>query len=63
MSDKVQSSAWFSDMISGLVFYGVILPAGLVRRLIKTLRPQAPSNTFWVARRPGHDANSMKRQY
>ena len=63
MSDKVQSSAWFSDLTSALVFYGVILPAGLVRRLTKALRPRAPSDTFWIARQPGNDANSMTRQY
>lgn len=63
MSDKVQSSGWFSDLISGLVFYGVILPAGMVRRLVKVLRPRAPSDTFWIARRPSSDANSMTRQF
>jgi hypothetical protein len=63
MSDKVQSSGWFSDLISGLVFYGVILPTGQLRRLIKLLWPRAPGDTFWVTRRPGKDANSMTHQY
>lgn len=63
MSDKVQSSGWVSDLVSGLVFYGVILPAGIVRRLIKVLRPRPPGDTFWIARQPSSDVNSMTRQY
>ncbi len=56
-----------SPMIMGLLFFGAVLPVGLIlrafRKDILRLRPSAES-TYWIPRDPpGPARNSMKNQF
>ncbi|HEY8071896.1 MAG TPA: hypothetical protein VIE47_08025, partial [Methylocystis sp.] len=56
-----------SPMIMGLLFFGAVLPVGLILRALRKdilrLRPSAES-TYWIPRDPpGPARNSMKKQF
>jgi saxitoxin biosynthesis operon SxtJ-like protein len=49
----------------GIVYFGVIAPIGLVRRLggENLARRARGKASFWVSRQPGHEKNDMERQF
>ena len=57
--------AWFNTrLLLGLVYYGVLTPTGLIRRLgpdalrLRNVRQES----YWVAREPIEDLESYRRQ-
>jgi len=57
-----------NPIIMGLVFYGAVLPTGLVMRAVGKdllrLKPQPEADTYWIVRRPpGPAPESMKDQF
>ncbi len=57
--------AWFNTrLLLGIIFYGMVLPIGLVRRAIAdplALRPSRDT-TFWVPHEASDDPNRYRRQ-
>jgi hypothetical protein len=57
-----------NPIVMGLLFYGTVLPTGLVLRAmgrdLLRLRPQPFSDSYWIARRPpGPKPETMKDQF
>jgi hypothetical protein len=56
-----------NPVIMGLLFYGTILPTGLVMRLLGTdllrLKREPKAETYWIARAPGPSPESMRDQF
>ena len=57
--------AWFNTrLLLGIVFYGILVPTGLVRRLfgdplaVRT----APQTSYWITKEASGDAASYRRQ-
>ena len=56
-----------NPIVMGLVFYGTVLPTGLVMRmrgrdLLRLKRDQA-ADTYWIARPPGPAPETMRDQF
>ena len=51
----------------GILFYGTILPIGLVMRLrskdLLRLKREPGAESYWIARVPGPAAETMKDQF
>lgn len=49
----------------GSIYFGIIAPIGLVRRLLghDALKSRQTSNSFWVPRDSGREPSDMKRQF
>jgi hypothetical protein len=68
-----QFGAWLyrwtvNPAITGLVFYGVVTPAGVAARVLGKhglqLRFNAEAESYWMPRRPpGPERDSMARQF
>ena len=56
-----------NPIVMGLLFYGTILPTGLVMRLrgrdLLRLRRDPGAPTYWLARPPGPAPETMKEQF
>jgi hypothetical protein len=56
-----------NPVIMGLLFYGTILPTGLVMRLLGKdllrLKREPKAETYWIARAPGPSPESMRDQF
>jgi hypothetical protein len=56
-----------NPVIMGLLFFGTILPTGLVMRLrgkdLLRLKRDPDANSYWIARTPGPAPETMKDQF
>ena len=56
-----------NPLVMGLLFYGTILPTGLVMRLrgrdLLRLKRESKAETYWIARAPGPSPESMRDQF
>ncbi|MFB9268559.1 SxtJ family membrane protein [Bradyrhizobium erythrophlei] len=56
-----------NPIIMGLLFYGTILPTGLVMRLrgrdLLRLKREADAASYWIARPPGPAPETMRDQF
>ncbi len=56
-----------NPIVMGLLFYGTILPTGLVMRMrgrdLLRLKRQPNADSYWIARTPGPTPESMKDQF
>ncbi len=56
-----------NPLVMGLLFYGTILPTGLVMRLrgrdLLRLKRDRDAETYWISRPPGPRPESMKDQF
>ena len=56
-----------NPIVMGLLFYGTILPTGLVMRMrgrdLLRLKRQPNADSYWIARTPGPAPESMKDQF
>ena len=56
-----------NPIVMGLLFYGTILPTGLVMRLrgrdLLRLRRDPAAETYWIKRTPGPAPETMKDQF
>jgi hypothetical protein len=57
-----------SPVVSGLLFFGVVTPTGLLLRLLGKdplrLAPDRPASTYWIERRPpGPAPQTMSSQF
>jgi hypothetical protein len=56
-----------NPIVMGLLFYGTILPTGLVMRMrgrdLLRLKREPASETYWIARPPGPQPETMRDQF
>ena len=56
-----------NPIVMGLLFYGTILPTGLIMRLrgrdLLRLKREPAADTYWIARTPGPAPESMRDQF
>jgi hypothetical protein len=56
-----------NPVVMGLLFYGTILPTGLVMRLrgrdLLRLKREPSAETYWIARAPGPRPETMRDQF
>jgi hypothetical protein len=56
-----------NPVVMGLLFYGTILPTGLVMRLrgrdLLRLKRQPTAESYWIARPPGPSPETMRDQF
>jgi Saxitoxin biosynthesis operon protein SxtJ len=56
-----------NPIVMGLLFYGTILPTGLVMRLqgrdLLRLKRDSGADTYWIAREPGPAPETMRDQF
>jgi hypothetical protein len=56
-----------NPIVMGLLFYGTILPTGLVMRMrgqdLLRLKREPGSDSYWIARTPGPAPESMRDQF
>jgi hypothetical protein len=56
-----------SPLVMGLLFYGTILPTGLVMRMrgkdLLRLKREPDAESYWIARAPGPAPKTMKDQF
>jgi hypothetical protein len=56
-----------NPVVMGLLFYGTILPTGLVMRLrgkdLLRLKREPDAETYWIARAPGPRPETMRDQF
>jgi len=56
-----------NPIVMGLLFYGTILPTGLVMRLrgrdLLRLKREPASDSYWIARPPGPAPETMRDQF
>jgi hypothetical protein len=56
-----------NPIVMGLLFFGTIWPTGLVMRLrgrdLLRLKREPASNSYWIARPPGPQPETMKDQF
>jgi hypothetical protein len=56
-----------NPIVMGLVFFGAIWPTGLVMRLrgrdLLRLKRESASDTYWIAREPGPQPETMRDQF
>jgi hypothetical protein len=56
-----------NPIVMGLLFYGTILPTSLVIRMrgkdLLRLKPEPDSDTYWIARPPGPQPETMRDQF
>jgi len=56
-----------NPVVMGLLFYGTILPTGLVMRLrgrdLLRLKREPKAETYWIARPPGPSPETMRDQF
>jgi hypothetical protein len=56
-----------NPVVMGLLFYGTILPTGLVMRLrgrdLLRLKRDPNAETYWIARAPGPRPETMRDQF
>ena len=56
-----------NPIVMGLLFYGTILPTGLVMRLrgrdLLRLKREPTAETYWIARAPGPSPETMRDQF
>ena len=57
----------FNPIVMGLLFYGTILPTGLVMRMrgrdLLRLKREPQAETYWIARTPGPAPETMRDQF
>ena len=56
-----------NPIVMGLLFYGTIWPTGLVMRMrgrdLLRLKREPTSDTYWIARAPGPQPETMRDQF
>jgi hypothetical protein len=56
-----------NPIVMGLLFFGTIWPTGLVMRLrgrdLLRLKREPASETYWIAREPGPQPETMRDQF
>jgi hypothetical protein len=56
-----------NPVVMGLLFFGTIWPTGLVMRLrgrdLLRLKREPSANSYWIARTPGPEPQTMKDQF
>jgi hypothetical protein len=56
-----------NPIVMGLLFYGTIWPTGLVMRMrgrdLLRLKREPASDTYWIARAPGPQPETMRDQF
>jgi hypothetical protein len=56
-----------NPIVMGLLFYGTILPTGLIMRMrgndLLRLKRQPDADSYWIARTPGPAPESMRDQF
>lgn len=65
---RIVLNAVLTFVLMGLLFYGVVLPTGLIMRALRkdllNLRYDADARSYWIERDPpGPDPESMNRQF